>query len=343
MAVWYQQRPQQASDAKVTLHFNLWHYKPTKAKIKSFLDIGLLLSDYAAVENIFLYIPTKCGPIEDLAPKFDEKIVVGVFNEELYREDGNQYKYIDLSRIIDGQRTSYARIWRLETDEMETEILDDPIGTIIKIKRISIDRAINNINSESQIYFRLRLYLSHIVDNPFIKTITPWDGRLLSGFDRLECVDFRLNELRNLPQPVTRKLRDRGNTVFHIEQIHFLLATDVRAEFVSGHQQFHKSRMLESGMWDEYVGDILPSHMVIYHWKVPLQEAHDTSIRDFNAFLKFRIRESNTWTVVRFIFFAALIGALGSYISGYIPTYQNRSVPLVQDVAHRKCPEHNQN
>jgi hypothetical protein len=59
--------------------------------------------------------------------------------------------------------------------------------------------------------------------------------------------------------------------------------------------------------------------MVIYHWKVPHGQGSDVPFREFNAFLKFRVREANWKTILRFVIIAGVVGAIGSYISNYIP------------------------
>ncbi|MBF0429186.1 MAG: hypothetical protein HQL94_09710, partial [Magnetococcales bacterium] len=219
--------------------------------------------------------------LKDLAQMLDDDTVVGIFNEELSREEDGQKRYIDLWRRSEDERCLFARVWRIGRDEweMQNETGDDH-GTII-IKRIAIERARDGLTNDSKIYFRFRVMLPQGEENPFIKTIKPKDRSFLSGFDRLECIDFRLNESRNLPQKISRLLGDSNFSCFNMQQIHFLLAIDVSADYISGHSHFHKCRMLENGLWNKYTGSELSSHMVIYHWKV---SHSDGPIRDFNAF-----------------------------------------------------------
>lgn len=335
MAVWYSQK-EPGPPAEATLHFNLWHFEPPKGAHQTFLDVGLLLTQHKHVGDIFIYVPTKLSSdLQDLAPKLnDSDTIVGVFNEPLFREDGERDSIHLKKADDDGAKNLFARVWRFEDAEWtKAEPCADIPGTIIQINAMAMERARNGLPDDANIYFRFRIAFPRPASNPFVRTIKPGDVPLLSGFDRLECVDFRLNESRNLPPTISRMMSDNGNSHFTILQIHFLLATDVRADYVSGHRQFHKCRMLESGIWEAYAGTDLPAHMVIYHWKVPHGEGSTAPVRDFNAFLKFRIRESNRKTIGRFILFAALIGALGSYVSSYIPTFKNddKTVRCVQD------------
>jgi hypothetical protein len=333
MAVWYaneagtHENISSGEEPKATLHFNLWHFKPEKERQKTFLDIGLLLHDAEKVGDIFFYIPTKNSgtfneSVTDLAPKFKNiDTVTGVFNEPLsceVRED----KFIHLNKGTDSkENVLFARMKPLDDDEWE-RVCDQStgdLGTIIKIKKMAIDRVLNELPSGACIYFRFRFKFFKSSKNPFIQTIKPGDFHLLSGFERLDCVDFRLNELRNLPSSISSRLRDSASKRFGIQEINFLLATDAKADYVSGHRQFHKCRMLERGLWREYVEGNLPAHMVIYHWKVPHGQGSDVPFREFNAFLKFRVREANWKTILRFVIIAGVVGAIGSYISNYIP------------------------
>lgn len=345
MAIWVRRNGDNTTE-KAELHFNLWHFEMPRFLLwniknpfrsqSTFLDIGILLSDFEHIDQLCIYVPThqnfsRTKDVTDLASTLnDTNTVVGIFNEPYSCEDdGNGSVHLNYTDE-NGDRALFARIWKLNEGEWTVEKAIDAEGSTITIESQALERARKDLSREAKIYFRLRIALANKDSIPFVTTLKPGDIHLLSGFERLECVDFRLNETRNLPLSISRLMSDNGKGLLEISEIHFLLATDVRADYVSGHKQFHKCRMLESNLWEKYAAVTLPDQLVIYHWKVTQNGEAPKPIRDFNAFLKFRIRESNLISIIRFVFFAALIGAVGSYVSTYFPSFADDSM-AVQD------------
>lgn len=336
IAVWYtfgeDRSKDGASGPRLEMHFNLWQCQGVNSGDDgSFLDMGLMISADQRMKEICVYLPAPSDQITitDIGEKLtDHKTAIAVFNEpltmetsanshELYWENGDHF----------------SRLFQCSSDDFE---VSDCLGTtplnngaVLKIRESALVQARHNLKSEQNIYMRFRVVLPVGNSNPFIGVLRPWDGKILTGFDRIQYVDFRLNEIRNLPDALSREIENGRLGKFQITQVHFLLVTDVAADFISGHTSFYKCRMLENLLWESYAQPTLndqnlkfPDDMVIYHWRAntPSSQSNDGEylpVHDFVAFLKFRIRESNLLTVSRYFILAIFVGGFGSYISSF--------------------------
>lgn len=236
--------------------------------------------------------------------------------------------------------TIFARVYCLDRGDYDlAEETTERKGTTLCVKGDAIRRAVDEVRElhsgsvvqpalaqGDRIYFRIRIRFDPHVFNPFIVHKAPVDRRVLSGHDALECVDFRLNEIRNLPRPVVDRMIIHGSRLFSIEEAHFLLATALRADYVGGHKPFHKCRVLEKETWRRYAADDearaeLPDDMVIYHWKqvAVAGGASPATLHDFNVFLKFKIHKSSVAMVLTYVLLAFFIGFIGSYSANHVP------------------------
>lgn len=323
MAVWYTKAADHTSHAEADYHFNLWHYKHS-----SFLDIGIWLHQPMQIKDISIYLPfsTKVRPV-DLGNKLAEhETVIGIFNESVTTSVGDK-KWVEIKFA---ENRTKLRVYSLSDEEIIVE--EAYGGTIVTLNEDAIRRARTDLQ-DNDLYFRFRIVLPR-TGNPFVNDSGHLDSVFSTGHDVLRFFDFRFNELRNLPAGVARLIGDDAKSKFTVRQIHFLLATEVRCEYIDGYQPFHKCRMLEKDKWDSYIDtpniEPLPENMVIYHWKRPnkVQAAKTqqpqlalplpSSLYDFNAFLKFRIRKCNWWTIVIYV----LVVLLLSYAANNIPLFE---------------------
>ena len=345
-AIWYKKKNRSPCEdgssaketAKAELHFNLWHCKKSKFLCKEnlncFIDIGILLFNYEDIQEIFIYIPfpVKTEDLKDLSEKLDKQTLDAIFNEDISTTTDSEGECIKMNMPSSNDENSSIILWRLDhssTSNSDLSVVSDynRKDSIFKISENAVSRARDclekedNRNGNERIYFRLRVELNKVNQNPFVQTVKPNDNKLLSGFDRLEFVDFRLNERRNLPDAISRTIHNTENSYFDVSQIHFLLATDVNADYVSAHRQFSKCRMLENTLWNAYTDKRLTSHMVVYHWKAYSGSEKGGSKKGFNAFLKFRTRESSLQTISRYCIISIIFGFIGSYILNLITNY----------------------
>lgn len=300
---------------QMSLHFNYWRRGGSKQASRDFLDVGLLItkSDAINVINIFVPVAIQISDVEDLGGQFKETdIATGIFNERLTVNYDQNRHWVSLKRSEGNSIFVYNF-----ADSLSASISAEPVssGTVLTLKADTVRLAQQGLDSGQEFYFRIRVKLPPNAENLFIATIKPKDRWLLSGFDKIEYIDFRLNEARNLPSDIERKMTlasEKGRV--QIKRVDFLLVVSVRADLVGGHKNFHKSRLLETELWKSYVANGKEAgvcdDMVIYHWreKVDAAQGANKYIDDFSAFAKLRIRLSNVPIVAVYLLVFFLIG-----------------------------------
>ena len=335
MAVWCPVKEGQGN-ASVELHFNLWRL-PQRGwwhKLKSwrwgdaadFIEVGILLDKPDQIHEICTFIPFSLerNHIDDCGPWFrEQKIAEGIFNENISVEipPAQDGAYIEL-KINGGM---FCRVHQFERaraaiseKQLDLEAVDH--GTIIRIKPVAVDAPAHGISQDGKTYFRLRISLPGSSSNPFVQPVRPSDWALQSGFEAIELINFRLNEMRTLPGSVQNALRGNGIAAnAKVRLVAFLAAVPAISDMTSSNTPSHKSRTLEGDIWGSYVKDGLPEDVAVYHWKDSrkLDDSEDP-IRDFSAFLKLKQRRAGLGTVTMYLLIAFAFGVLGNLTASWI-------------------------
>jgi hypothetical protein len=324
VAIWAQPKDaiNHVSEAYLNVHFNYWHVRSQRSKKKSddFFDIGIMVYSCANLSSIKVYLPTKIekGSIEDLGHLFSQTVVAsGVFNESLSATVEADSSHITLKNGT----STYARVYcfskNLDKTTSENELLvsSHGNGTLIEFCPLAIENGCDGLPGDDPLYFRIRIRMPSGKNAPFSRMIKPVDGWLLSSFDYTEFLDFRLNEARNLPTPITKMMR----VAVPILRVDCLIVVGEAAD-VAGGVESNKKRLLESELWDTYTHspnrEKLSDGMVIHHWKKV--GSIDSPIDDFSAFIKLKIRRSGLSLISRYLIVVALIGCLGSLIASIV-------------------------
>ncbi len=328
LAIWYEKNTDtDGVEPNAELHFNFWRFRKEKIK-HSFLDIGIMLENHEKIENVLIFVPSSKDQIiiEDLGHKFsDSNVATGVFNETLTVQDTAENSYVDL----DLNGNSFARVFKFtqkeagEFDKEEFSYEAGYQGAVIKIKKGAITRA---EALGKRLYFRIRItFKKHI---PFKYDIKSPDHILRSSYEKVEYIDFRLNQARSLPEDLSRKIKSCNN--LEIKRIDFLLVSDISVEIKDEQQTPHKKRVLESGLWSKYTKNPIKSDMMIYHWKaVPKAEE---SIHDFNTFTKMVIKRSTKTTIFWFVVAMTLINLFSNSLFSFLSTLDMKSY-LIQSIS----------
>jgi hypothetical protein len=261
------------------------------------------------ISKIFVFFPnliSKERPLQDLSEKFkNSSLATGVFNEPLVSIDKMDHVQLQSAE----KAANFVAVHKLIKGEFDLEMEDD--GVVLELNETFVKRA----RSRAPSYVRFRVSLSE--RNPYYRDKLPFDAKVLSGFDQFGIIDFRVNDARNLPDYISRRMVDTGNTVFEFERIDFLVAIGVQAEVLDGHQRFHKCRLLEQEIWGGYSDSQnsggIEGEMVVYHWREVSGE-NRPQIKDFVAFVKFRFRRSNWVTLLMFSGITLMLGTLGSFV-----------------------------
>lgn len=310
------------SKAYLNIHFNYWHVRSQRSKKKSpdFFDIGIMAYSCADLSRIKIYLPTKIqkSAVEDLGHLFSQTVVAsGIFNESLSATVEADSSHITLKNGT----STYARVYcfsrNLDKSISENELLVSPHGngTMIEFCPPALENGCDRLPDGDPLYFRIRVRIPSGGNAPFSRVIKPVDGWLLSSFDYTEFLDFRLNEARNLPTPITKMMR----VSVPIRRVDCLIVVGEAAD-VAGGVESNKKRLLESELWDTYThspnGENLSDGMVIHHWKKVASQGD--LIDDFSAFIKLKVRRSGFSLVSRYLIVVALIGCLGSLIASIV-------------------------
>ncbi|MBA8838429.1 hypothetical protein [Ochrobactrum sp. RH2CCR150] len=321
MAVWCLANGDVASTNMET-HFNFWRIAGDKdfkgrpqCPARDFLEIGLLIKNPASIERINIYLPVDVErkSIQDAGVQLAQTSVAqGIFNEKLQCVVTPAPARIELKN---GDNL-FCRVHKfieqggyLDASHLSLEKFSD--GTLLSIERAAIDSVSDQIKADESIYFRLRIYLPSGKSSPFIHVITPLDRKFQSGFEEIEYIDFRFNELRTLPPQVENKIRaDEKQGKININLVAFLTAFPVHSELSASSIQWHKNRLLEHDPWNEYVPSGIPGGMVVYHWK---KESKDgTGVADFSSFVKLHTRRSGRKILLTYLAVAFFFGLLGN-------------------------------
>ncbi|WP_146696157.1 hypothetical protein [Thioclava sp. F34-6] len=335
MAAWCPVR-QGHETASVEFHFNLWRLPKLGwwRKFRSgsgdhdrdFIEVGILVDQPEQIEEICLFFPFSVarGDIIDCGPFFrDESIAEGIFNEQISVEipaakDGS---YLELKT----NGGTFCRVHKFEKSrgnisDNHLDVKPAGHGTLLTIKHIAVQAPFNVKALDGKTYFRLRVKLPQTSEGPFVQTIRPSDWALQSGFEGIELINFRLNEMRTLPSEVQNCLRRSENTNnAKVRLIAFLAAVPAVADMASSSTPSHKSRTLEHDIWGDYISNGLPDDIAIYHWKKSSNFKNgEEPISDFSAFVKLKQRRAGLGTIVVYLAIAFLFGVFGNVAASYI-------------------------
>ncbi len=281
---------------------------------------------------MFLPFPIERRDIEDCGALFrNDSIAEGIFNEQISVEipSAQNGAYVELKT----NGSTFCRVHEFEKSreiisENHLDLKDIEHGTLLKINQIAVDAPANGISDKGKTYFRLRVRLPERSESPFVQRIRPSDWALQSGFEGIELINFRLNEMRTLPSAVQNFLRSTGNPAnAKVRLIAFLAAVPAISDMTSSSTPSHKSRTLEREIWDKYVKNGLPDDVAVYHWKKSKKlEESEKPINDFSAFVKLKQRRAGLGTVTIYLIIAFAFGILGNLTASWIET--QRSVHL---------------
>ncbi len=310
---------------KVELHINYWSLEAKQAC--NYLDIGLrieLLKE-ESFKSINFYLPFKMskenymGNLGSVICSTDDLIEL-IFNERLKSSfEGVNYKDIN----FDGKDNETLRVYKqleIGDDDSNLKFIVNEENNSLRIQIPKSILCLNPINlpnnKQKKIYhylrFRLKLTSEHV--KVLSQNYEPQDRLVVSKFEKTEIIDFRLNELRDLPAVVCNCL----NKNFVLEQIHFFLIRDIHDELKLSHAKYKRCRLLEKEVWNPYLKfkdehAILPEQMLIYHFQKNTDELKH--IDRFNAFAKFVRVKVTLVSIFLFIFSVIMLGAFGSLLA----------------------------
>ena len=305
------------SDAKVRteFHVNLWHF--SGAKRRDFIEIGVMPSDPSALSaiRIFVPFPLRRENIEDLGPEFaSTELAQGIFNETLSSTKKPSGKSVELK--IGADTYCHVQLFSPENgsiDSGELDVKEKDGGTLISITSMALESLARQCDGRSECgYFRLRLLPPKHDTRPFVTAIKPKDRAWASGFEEIEYIDCRLNEARTLPTSIEASADAAAYGLADVSRIVFLAVVPVTSSITSSHAEWHKSRLLETQIWKDYVPNGLEDGMVVYHWRKEFDNNGKNTLQGFSAFVKLQTRKTSLVIIGIYVLVALALGIVGS-------------------------------
>jgi len=146
-------------------------------------------------------------------------------------------------------------------------------------------------------YFRIRInkmdkIFKSVNDNHFV----------IDGFFKKNWfVEVSINNVRKLSSDIVDKMPDNSSNL----SMNLFLITDDSTNFTFQSKPLYSSRILESYIWNEYIGQTRVNEKVIaYHWK-------DEEFQDYNLFMKLTYIKRNWILLALMILFILITGVLG--------------------------------
>lgn len=321
MAVWCVGQ-QSAANSSMEAHFNYWRLSgertsTNKRAENDFVEVGVMLESPQLVETVNIYIPANLNikSVSDCSKYFkNTAICQGIFNMPLrsIAPDVGGPRCIELQHATTNEPFCRVHTFVLDGERIhssELTITSENEGTLFKISESAVrDTCVDESRPPVPVYFRLRFIIPP--SNPFIQTIETPERFFQSGFEEIEYVDFRLNEARTLPDAVERMMKHgrNGSGQVKLTTVAFLTAIPIRSQLSTSSAQFHKFRILENHIWNNYVQEGIPSGMLVYHWK-----KNDVSeILDFSAFVRIQTRRTGFKILAVYLAIAFLFGVVGN-------------------------------
>jgi hypothetical protein len=351
----------------IELHFNFWRLNVGAKEEINYLDVGVKFKYLESINSINIFFPfniTKDNYIHELGRTVfkNKELIEAIFNARIENQSEIAPNILDVS-FIKNKSDKLRLFSQIEIDDDGNNGVkitpQDNDGSVLSFPKslitYSAPKSTANTNEvENQDgdvfgYFRFRINLGSEDKKSISQLYVPKDAKLklLSRIESIEIVDFRVNEVRNLPQKIVSRLKNDSC----ITSVHFFLIRETNFEHKLSHSEFKRCRLLEKGIWDSYLNlksDIsIPEQMLIYHWNEKLPKKDDKTPKDdkplyldnFSAFAKFSTITVTWKTVVCFLGFllswGAASGVLGNYIYSLLPS-------IFMD-APKECACHNEN
>lgn len=294
------------------LHINFWNVSSHEMNC---LDFGIV---FKSAENrsikrngaICIFIPFKKQRKDfvDLSDNLDKSrdLVTAVFNEYLLETKNIASKFLSLKLAQKGVIIMNMKLDFINGNlDHRVTINERDDGTLLVFKL----KECLSPEPNSDHYIRFRFILNESETSSLVKSIIPKDHFLKSSIDRVDIVDFRVNEQRNLPTEISSTLAGAACTP---QKYHFFIIRDINDECSLTGSLYQGCRVLESETWSKYFPkDISFGNKrdpMIYHWKSKVSK--DDGIKrltDFSAVVKFKQSKARKAKIILYIFYGLAI------------------------------------
>lgn len=245
IALWYS--PKNNVNEYLTeaeLHFNLWKLPFDAFSYNRFIDVGIKLRDTISVAKLKIYLPFKIRKedFNDIVAKFISKpdLVSAIFNENYKTTSEGTSKF---HKITNAQDEFVFNIY--ETGVSDIEVNEQYNGTVITINCPN-----DTEHNHEQIYFRFRITGKYLLSLSNIQK--PSNAFIQSAFSKIELIDFRVNEARDLDLSLLQLINIEKS--LKIKKAHFFFICSSNEDVLGSHKPYVSCRNLENYRWVDYVG-----------------------------------------------------------------------------------------
>ena len=291
IAVWIENNEFKSKKCKIDLHANLWRDRDKKGVGNYFLDLGLLFDSSEQEQYICTFFPIKVDSSKDLSD-------LGVYFKDVELANAVFNEYIQVHSSADLWVTVEKPEERIKVRIIEAEdmsIQSNYGGSVLKIKVPALS------NHDSKIYIRFRI--KNIVNDMFIQTYQPRDSFSRSSFQKVETVDFRVNEKRNIPKRLSEDIKEWPS----FNKTHLLCLVHSEDGLIFSDKQVYASRSIEHKIWDKYLTTYEFINMIAYHWKIKNKS-------EINALIKFQTHSNNKKTIAKYLLYVVLISLFTNFV-----------------------------
>ena len=316
-----------SDDTSIELHFNFWLLNMGSKKEINYLDVGVKFKSLENINSINIFFPfkiTKDNYIDSLGRTLsnNKDLIAAIFNARIDTTKEVKPNVQDIY-FTNNEKDTLRVFSQIELSEQGdskgVNITHQDGGSILSFPERLITCSAEGKNDDIFGYFRFRINLNSEDKKSISQLYVSKDAKFLSRMESIEIVDFRVNEIRNLPPKIVSYLSNDSC----ITSVHFFLIRETNSEHKLSHSEFKRCRILEKNLWDSYLsvpsGISIPDQMLIYHWKEQLKEPNEKKYLDnFSAFAKFSTITVTWGTVAYFLgfllFWGAASGVLGNYV-----------------------------
>jgi len=300
IAIWYQSNNKKNNISDAELHFNLWKIPQSQSSYHRFLDIGIKLDRTDCIEKLKIFLPTQIEKkdISDVVHRFinDNALVCTIFNEDYKITSNPQSKFYTISKLNNDFEFD---VYKLEDSDITVTNCFE--GSIIQISLPSNAR---------KTYIRIRIGGNYCDKIGTIEK--PSNSFIQSAFSKIEFIDFRVNDLRDLNYSLIEQINKE--VIFKFNKIHFYFVCSSTEDIIGSHIPCLNSRNLEQNKWQKYLHDNIKSkdkNMLAYHWK-------EIEVKNFNVLLKSKYEKNDWKTILWYLMILFLVTLLFNLVSSYI-------------------------
>lgn len=303
-----------------------------------FLDVGVKFKEIGE-KDIFIYFPFHItkedydGELGSLISN-DVKLISAIFNNEVESINYEDSRYHFSNIKFAGENEPEIRFFtRLDLSETNA------LGPGVQLSQVGQDgcflkfpSSMFNLQEQGLGYFRFRIILNGTCQKAICTSYKPKDRFFLTSEERIDMIDFRVNEIRNLPENINKHVSDN----FSLSKVHFLVIREIDSEYVMANTDYYRCRLLEGNVWRKYLKtnklhsiQEIPK-MLVFHWKSVNEKKLPASskangndnkprgIGEFAAFAKFSYRRQSMLIISRSIMIALIFSVFANFLSAHV-------------------------